>query len=772
LNYLKLQEVSTHNLKGFNLDIPLNTFVVITGPSGSGKSSLAFDTIAQLGKEKLLQILNYDKEFFPLSSIKAKLISSLPPVIGLSQGIKEWYPYKTFGEFLFIVQFLETLFIKWGEYKCFGCGYLNKISSFEDTISYYKTLKNGTRFYFLLPVFEYSPKALEYFVSQGYTKFFIDGKEIDLSEEEIPSKFKEIYLILDRMIKDEKSIERFVENLRLSLSLNQGRIVLKLLDGESKFFNLKTVCLKCGNYLFTKWYKCKQCNGLGYKERIPCKACKGLKFDNIVLASKLFGKEIREILKFDLKEFKSFLKENKKKYSIPEDWLNNIFYKLELADFLGLSDIPLSTPVFKLSLGQRKLLEILLIFGINFTQCLYVLDEPSLGLDLETKEKLLKLISRLIKNGNSVIVVEHDPYILSKADFIIELGPEGGEKGGYLIKAENSKNYFKNSHTITLEYLKGKKKIKSINLLYKGNILNLKIREHEISIYEKGINLIFGKVGSKKNEIFEEIKKHLKTSGESILEAELPYKNSSDFIINYTGIWKDLREILINLPEAKIKGLNKRYFSFSTKEGVCNTCKGRGYKILEGNKFNVEVICEDCLGKRLNREVLNLSFKGFKIFEILDFTVEEALRIFENIFSIKKKLLFLKELGLGYLKLSQEIRHLSGGEKIRINLAKKLLSKGNYKFIFLEYPLQGFHFKDIENFIKWLKILLEKQVTFIILETNPFAIFLANFVIEISQGKPLFQGFIKDWLKELKRREKKLYQKIEYYKKFFDLKEV
>lgn len=753
MEFLELKKVKTHNLKGFDLKIPLYKLVVITGPSGSGKSSLAFDTIAEEGRRRLLQVLYYDKGSNLGSYLPgAQPFSFIPPIIGLPQGIKNWFPYKTVGEFLLLDSFLNFFFIEEGEFRCPECKKFSKVSSLNHLLKWYETLKEGTKFYFLLPLNLSSPKALEYLVSQGWIKFLIDEKEIDLSEEPIPLSFKEIYLILDRLVKEEGTYERLLEDVRQSISLNKGKVILKLLNGEMYYFNFKPNCVFCGRELINCWLNCPECKGLGYHKKTPCPSCKGLKLHPLILESKLWGLKLKDILIFTLKEFNDFIKE----FPLDEGLKKGLLNKFKIIFNLGLENLKISQPVFELSIGEKKLLELLLIFSLELSHCLYILDEPSLGLDWEKRIRILEILKEIITKKNSVILVEHDPLFISSADFVIELGPQGGEKGGYLLKAGKFSGFSKEFS-----------KIKPPLRFEKFEKLSLKWEEKNLSLIKGGINLIYGKTGSQKTKFFKKLFEKLKKEGHTLLEAgeELVLRRKEDLIMTYTGLWQDLREVLIQLPSAKVKGLTKNYFSFSTKEGVCRVCKGKGKKIWEEENFNLKVICEECLGKKLNSEVLNLEYKGFKVAEIFDLTVKEALEVFSSLFKVKKKLELMEALGLNYLKLGQELESLSGGEISRLSMVKELAKKDEIDYIFLSFPFQGLHLKDIETFLKFLENFLKRKTTVIILETNPFSFFVSHWMIEIEKGKIKFQGLPEEWFKTLKNEERR--KIIEIYGKFF-----
>ncbi|MGC9141333.1 MAG: hypothetical protein ACP5IN_03110 [Caldimicrobium sp.] len=726
--YLELKKVSTHNLKGFDVKIPLNKLVVVTGPSGSGKSSLVFDTLATLAEARFKQLKDIGQPLTPLTQTKGLLSGVVPPVISLSQGVRDWFLYKNVSEILGLFSIISFLFYEKGKIKCPQCGSLNFFHTLRDLIFWYNSLPENTKFYFLLPLPESTPQALSYLISLGYTRFFINEREFDLSEEEPPGSVKSLYLLLDRMVKEEKGLSRFLENIRVAQNINRGTIILKLFEGESFFFNLSHFCFQCGTFLLKEISRCKLCRGLGYKERKPCERCQGLKLEAHYLESELFSTTLRKIYSFTLKEFKLFFEKNLS--SLERETFQNVFVLLEKAAYFEIDNLKLSTPVFELSLGERKLLEILTLFSFDLRGVLYLLDEPTLGLDEKKRKKLLTLIRELMAMGNSFIVVEHDLEFIREADFVIELGPGGGEKGGYLLYALPKKEYLKNKNTLIYPYLTRDPSFEK-RPISKKEYIEITLKGKPIKILKEGINLFYGETGKGVTKNLRKLTELLKSQGYNLYEGEEFFSlRGEQFLIEYLGIWEALREILVNLPEAKTKGLLKRHFSFHTPEGQCSSCKGKGYKRTEIENYVFKNLCEECFGKGLNYEVLNLTYKGYKLFELLDFSVEEAFSLFSNVYTIKEILYTLIELNLSYLRLAQRFSELSGGEKLRVELARRLKKREKIDFLVLYFPFQGLSIRDLEDLSKFLRKLNLKGITIIMRETHPLASKISDQIIE------------------------------------------
>jgi excinuclease ABC subunit A len=717
--FLELKGATTHNLKGFDLKIPLNQLVVITGPSGSGKSSLAFDTIARLAEARLRILQGYATPLGAEEKQTGFLKRPIPPVVSLAQGVRTWYPYKTVSEILAISLLIKTLFAEKGRVRCPKCGTLNELNYLQQVLRWFEGQPEGKRFYLLLPLPETSPQALNYLLSQGFTRYLIDGREVDLSEEEAQEGFKEVLLLLDRIIKEERVLPRLLENLRLSQGINRGRVIFKSLEGEWVSFNLGSSCFSCGNTLRQDLIRCSLCKGRGFKERKPCPGCEGLKFERSSLESKLFSQTLRELLSMNLGEFKGFLLENLK--GEERSFWENYLRLLEKAEALRVDYLKLSTPIFELSLGERKLLEILLLFSADLQGVLYIMDEPTLGLDSNRRKGLLGLIREILAQGNSFLVVEHDLAFIREADFLIELGPGAGEKGGFLLRALPVKDYLKDKEALFYPYFERSVSFKEREASPE-DFLEIQIEKGKVKILRQGINLFFGETGSEGDKELKRVVEALSQMGNSVIEGEELFERTGEnLLIEYLGIWELWREVLLALPSARAKGLTKRHFSFHTKEGLCSACKGKGYKALELETYTLKTLCEECLGKKLNYEVLNLTYRGFKISEILDFTFEEALELFGQILPIKEILGWMRDLKLSYLKLSQKISELSGGERLRVELLRKLRNKSRIDFLTLFYPFQGLSVLDLEELHHFFRKLNTSGVTILIRETHPLA---------------------------------------------------
>lgn len=513
-----------------------------------------------------------------------------------------------------------------------------------------------------------------------------------------------------------------------------------------------------------------------------CPECKGQRLNQEALHYRIAGKNIAELAAMDISELKEWLdgledKLDGKQRTIAVEILKEIRSRLNFLLEVGLDYLSLNRSSGSLSGGESQRIRLATQIGSQLVNVLYILDEPSIGLHQRDNIRLIHSLKQLRDLGNSVIVVEHDKDMMLNADYIIDMGPRAGRLGGEVVFAGTPAEMLK-SDTLTSAYLNGKSEIAVPETRRPGNGKFLKIigasgnnLKHVTASFPLGTFIcVTGVSGSGKSSLINRtlqpiLSQHFYRS----LEDPLPYEAIEgleyvDKIVNvdqspigrsprsnpatYTGVFSDIRNLFVELPEAKMRGYKPGRFSFNVSGGRCETCKGNGYKTIEMNFLpDVLVPCEDCQGKRYNRETLEVRFRGKSIADVLDMTINMAVEFFENIPSILSKIKVLQDVGLGYIKLGQPSTTLSGGESQRVKLATELAKKdtGNTLYV-LDEPTTGLHFEDIRVLLGVLNKLVEKGNTVVVIEHNLDVIKSADYIIDLGPeggrrgGEILFAG--------------------------------
>ena len=513
-----------------------------------------------------------------------------------------------------------------------------------------------------------------------------------------------------------------------------------------------------------------------------CPECKGQRLNQEALHYRIAGKNIAELAAMDISELKEWLdgledKLDGKQRTIAVEILKEIRSRLNFLLEVGLDYLSLNRSSGSLSGGESQRIRLATQIGSQLVNVLYILDEPSIGLHQRDNIRLIHSLKQLRDLGNSVIVVEHDKDMMLNADYIIDMGPRAGRLGGEVVFAGTPAEMLK-ADTLTSAYLNGKSEIAVPETRRPGNGKFLKIigasgnnLKHVTASFPLGTFIcVTGVSGSGKSSLINRtlqpiLSQHFYRS----LEDPLPYEAIEgleyvDKIVNvdqspigrsprsnpatYTGVFSDIRNLFVELPEAKMRGYKPGRFSFNVSGGRCETCKGNGYKTIEMNFLpDVLVPCEDCQGKRYNRETLEVRFRGKSIADVLDMTINMAVEFFENIPSILSKIKVLQDVGLGYIKLGQPSTTLSGGESQRVKLATELAKKdtGNTLYV-LDEPTTGLHFEDIRVLLGVLNKLVEKGNTVVVIEHNLDVIKSADYIIDLGPeggrrgGEILFAG--------------------------------
>lgn len=503
---------------------------------------------------------------------------------------------------------------------------------------------------------------------------------------------------------------------------------------------------------------------------VKCDACHGQRLNRESLHFRIAGKNISELAALELSDLYQWVctveeKLEEKQKQIAGEIFKEIRTRLKFLLDVGLEYLSLNRQSVTLSGGESQRIRLATQIGSQLVNVLYILDEPSIGLHQKDNRKLIRSLQQLRDSGNSVIVVEHDKEMMENADYIVDMGPYAGRKGGEIMAVGKVED-IKRSGSLTGQYLKGEKEIGIPSVCRKGNgkFLTLSgctgnnLKDVEVTIPLGMLVCVTGVSGSGKSSLINgTLHPILSEKFYRAVVTPLPYKTVAgiehiDKVVvvdqsplgrtprsnpaTYTGIFADIRKIYEKLPESQVRGYTAGRFSFNIPGGRCEVCKGAGVKTIEMNFLpDVYVLCESCNGKRYNKETLEVRYRGKSIGDVLNMTINQAVEFFENISFLQQKLKVLQDVGLGYIKLGQQCTTLSGGESQRIKLAAELSKKDTGKTLYiLDEPTTGLHFEDIKILLEVIQRLVDKGNTVIVIEHNLDVIKVADYLIDMGPG--------------------------------------
>ncbi len=793
-DYIIIKGARVHNLKDLDLKIPRDSLTVITGPSGSGKSSLAFDTIYAEGQRRYVESLSsYARQFLEqLQKADVDSIEGLSPAIAIEQKTTAKTLRSTVGTITEIYDYLRVAYTRIGRLSCYKCGKPVSAQGTEQIINLISTLPPGTRIQVLAPIAqgrkgEYKKELFEA-RRKGFIRARIDGETTDITKEVILNRHKRhnIEIVVDRLIIKQNIEKHLSKAVTLATGFGDVVIIHILEEDRDLFLSTKLACPGCGiNYpeISPRFFSfnspfgaCPFCNGMGFQGAdeeseeteglIACPHCNGQRLREEALSVRIGGLNISELSSRPISDIIVFFKEltlSKTEQLIASKILKETKERLSFLHQVGLGYLTLNRPAVTLSSGEAQRIKLATQVGSSLTGVLYIFDEPSIGLHPRDCTKLLNSICRLRDSGNTVIVVEHDEETMHAADHIIDMGPGAGIHGGSIVSQGSLDDILKDPASLTGSFLTGRQSIpvpetrrKPSGFLTIKGASEFNLKNISVKVPLGVFTCVTGVSGSGKSTlIFEVLYKALAKniySSKAMPGAHRTIQGIEqiDKVIDidqsplgrtprsnpatYTGLFTFIRNLFSQLPESRVRGYGPGRFSFNVPGGRCEACKGDGLIRVSMHFLpDVYVPCDDCKGSRYNKESLNIKYKGKNISDVLNMTVSQALEFFGAVPMLRNKLFTMEKVGLGYIQLGQSATTLSGGEAQRIKLSRELSKRGTGKTVYiLDEPTTGLHFVDIQKLLDVLNGLVDAGNSVIVIEHNLDIMKSADHIIDLG----------------------------------------
>jgi excinuclease ABC subunit A len=720
-------------------------------------------------------------------------IEGISPSISIDQKTISSNPRSTVGTVTEIYDFLRLLFARAGTPHCPRCGRVVSPQTAPHIVQRIFDAYSGRKIKILAPLIkgrkgEYQ-RLFEKLRKKGFLRLRVDGQFREVEEEILLRRTQKhtIEVLVDEIPISTSSSSRLKEAVERGLELGQGELLVSAGEGEEAIFSLRLLCPYCEvslpeleprSFSFNSPYgACPKCHGLGFKTVLNewgemelaedvCPVCKGMRLKPEVLAVKVGGKNIHELGSMPvsrlIEEMSSF------RYSPVQERIasriqKEIRSRLEIMVHLGMPYLQLNRATASLSGGEAQRVRLAAQVGARLRGVLYVLDEPTIGLHQRDNGRLISLLREIRDDGNSIIVVEHDEQTIRAADFILDLGPGAGEKGGHKVAEGDLRQILASPSSLTAKYLKGELQIPlpRDRRKPKGWLTVVKAREHNLKDIDVRLPLsvmtaVTGISGSGKSTLiydilYRSLQRRLYRAKEKAGDhEEIRGVEQVDKVISvdqkpigrtprsnpatYTGLFTFLRQLFARTSEAVIRGYSASRFSFNLPGGRCEECQGAGVKKIEMHFLpDVFVTCDRCGGKRYNKETLSVHYKGKNIADFLAMTVNEAYDYLRAYPLLKRKLGTLQKVGLGYIRLGQPAPTLSGGEAQRIKLTKELGRKGTGRTLFLlDEPTTGLHFDDVRKLLELLSELVNRGNTVVVIEHNLEVIKYCDYIIDLG----------------------------------------
>jgi excinuclease ABC subunit A len=824
--WIRVKGARTHNLKNLSVDIPRGTMTVVTGLSGSGKSSLAFDTIFAEGQRRYVESLSaYARQFLnQMQKPDVDEITGLSPAISIDQKSRSNNPRSTVATVTEIYDYLRVLYARAGQPYCVNHDVpISKLSKDEmiRLVMERISAKDAGKKEEVMGVAVdktaigiYAPVVVgrkgEYYqllydlLGKGYERAVIDGKQQSLREKVVLDRNKrhDIDAVVDSIYVSEfaknadAARERLSEALELALKEADGLVKIKHADGTIETLSSKFICPDDGMsfpeveprlFSFNSPYgACPNCNGLGteslFSEKI-CPVCEGKRLRPEALRVYLKSDKKNKKQESDLginvveftsmsigeaKEFMDGLALSEMRMEIAAPIIREITSRLEFMLNVGLDYLTLNRSAATLSGGEAQRIRLASQLGTGLVGALYVLDEPTIGLHQRDNDRLIKTMLSLKELGNTILVVEHDEDTIYSADYLIDIGPGAGTHGGKVVVAGWLNDLLtapaNKSGSETLAYLRGEKEIAVPEERRTSEKGSIKVRGATLhNLKNQNVDVPLGKLvcitgvsGSGKSTflydiLHKNVEKRLARRqsepehvasitgteyvGRTVLIDQSPIgRTPRSNPATYTGAFTHIRDLFASTSEARARGWKPGRFSFNVPGGRCETCQGNGVIAVEMHFLpTVYVTCDVCNGTRFMKETLEATYRNKNIFEVLQMTIEEAEKFFEDIPAIQERLAQLNATGLEYLTLGQSATTLSGGEAQRVKIAAELYRPTTMKTLYLlDEPTVGLHYEDVRKLIEILQELVRRGNAVVVIEHNLDVIKSADYLIDFG----------------------------------------
>ncbi|MBW2261511.1 MAG: excinuclease ABC subunit UvrA [Deltaproteobacteria bacterium] len=782
---IEISGARENNLDSIDVSIPLGALTVVTGVSGSGKSSLVFDVLHAEGQRRYLDSLSaYARQYLrQMARPDVERVSAVPPTVAIEQRTAQGGPRSTVATMSEILPYLRLLFARAGDQNCPDCAMPAQGATVDSIVRSARRLMGGRRVHVLAPLVRarkgFHREVARWAASKGYTSLRVDGRLVPVEPFPKLDRYKEhtIEIVVGRVAVARRGRDRLGGLVREALKIGRGTTALAPeRGGEDRFFSTLGVCPSCGRgfpELDPRMFSfnsplgaCQACNGSGmdHNGQGPgtCRRCSGTRLRPASMAVTVGGRTLPDILALPVSAAGptlGSLELDARAAEIAAPIVTEIASRIAFLERVGLSYLGLDRRATTLSSGENQRIRLAAQLGSNLRGVCYILDEPTIGLHARDGERLLRVLADLRDRGNTVVVVEHDEATIHAADHVIDLGPGAGAAGGRVVASGTPATIARCPASATGRSLErppahpsrgSRRPPAREHLVVRGGRAN-NLASIDVRFPLGRLCVVTGVSGSGKTSLVSQVLVRGLTSdgiGKTcdriegveavrrvLLVDQSPIgRTSRSTPATYVGFMTGLRRLFASLPEARARGYKPGRFSFNAGDGRCPACKGRGrIKVEMGFLPTMHVPCEECAGRRYEPETLSVAFRGHSIADVLEMSVTEALELLSPVPSLARPLGILQEMGLGYLGLGQPSPTLSGGEAQRLKLASELTRPGGAEtLVVLEEPTTGLSTVDVEVLTSVLHRLVDEGSSVVVVEHNLDVIAEADWIIDLG----------------------------------------